>query len=453
MSEEKQIRAALKLEANQVHLPSDLLDRIERQATLRPTLRRRLRLGPLVEIGAVCLLVFALVGVGLVRQLHQPPAPGDGRTDPPAQTALRGDATDGTIWAATRIERQADQWQIHLTVQNLSANPIELKYGCDTMVVIDGLESLVVRSCPPRIEGVVVGPGETKQAEITLKAGASDNPKFATVAYMVKASGPIATPLRTLNIRLQSGPRTIQDASDLVVALRAAGLSAQATGELSIHLFGATRVDGITVEGRHANLYSFESSAAADQAWATMTNPAAHTVSWAYPPEFVRMGALILQIDASDPVLVRRVKGALLDQIDHQPLALALPSFDAVQSAYLPGGPKMPEWRLTPEGVQKVIGMLEQAELITPDAVLPPPPSGPSQPLELHLVLKSGETIRIQRDADCLSTSDLEGGITLTTCTESKERVSLAWQGGVALLRAPALASWFAGEWQRDVLR
>jgi photosystem II stability/assembly factor-like uncharacterized protein len=79
MTEERKIKAALKVEASQIRLPSDFLERVNRQADgvapVRPSLWSRLRLGPKVELAAACLLLIGLVGLAAVRNLNHMQAP------------------------------------------------------------------------------------------------------------------------------------------------------------------------------------------------------------------------------------------------------------------------------------------------------------------------------------------------------------------------------------------
>lgn len=79
MTEEHKIKAALKVEASQIQLPPDLLDRISRRADtvtpVRPSLWARWRLGPRLELAAACILLVGLVGMAAYRNLNSDRAP------------------------------------------------------------------------------------------------------------------------------------------------------------------------------------------------------------------------------------------------------------------------------------------------------------------------------------------------------------------------------------------
>jgi hypothetical protein len=82
MTDERKIKAALKVDGSQIHLPSDLLERINRLADdvapVRPSLWSRWRLGPKLELAAACLLLVGLLGVAAVRNLNHNPTPAGG---------------------------------------------------------------------------------------------------------------------------------------------------------------------------------------------------------------------------------------------------------------------------------------------------------------------------------------------------------------------------------------
>lgn len=82
MTEERKIKAALKVDASQIQVPPDMLDRISRRADtvtpVRPSLWARWRLGPKLEVALACVLLAGLVGVASYRNLNSTPTPAGG---------------------------------------------------------------------------------------------------------------------------------------------------------------------------------------------------------------------------------------------------------------------------------------------------------------------------------------------------------------------------------------
>jgi|GEM_PF-6131459 len=75
MSDEQLITAAAKIDAHQIHLPDDLLQRIQQQAYGEGTTKpRRFRLGPTLEILAASLILGALLTFGIMGGLDRRPA-------------------------------------------------------------------------------------------------------------------------------------------------------------------------------------------------------------------------------------------------------------------------------------------------------------------------------------------------------------------------------------------
>jgi hypothetical protein len=98
VTEERKIRAALKVDASQIRLPDDLLERIDRQVVMEASARSnrwlRLRLGPALEVVAACIVLAALVGVAAFRNLSHTPAQAGGEQahTPPSPLSSRKDA-------------------------------------------------------------------------------------------------------------------------------------------------------------------------------------------------------------------------------------------------------------------------------------------------------------------------------------------------------------------------
>lgn len=460
MIDEEKIRGALATEAEQIAPSSDLLERVEREVdrAVRPNLLARL--APKLELAVACLLVASLIGLAAYRHAHQnpsavggPPVVGpEGRTpegprvdwlDPvPDASSYFGDATDQTLRAELKVRRLPDgQWSVMATFQNLSTTDLSVHGGCH-VASITGLEEYV-HSCP--VVHLPVPAGGTAQTQFTLPQG--DLPEVASVAY-----GRTGTDGRSLAIPLRAGERsTLPDIDAVVHALKEAGLATTPPEAQSNPLFGTKQLHRIGVAGADLLIYSFDGIVSADYGWQTMTNASENTVSWARDPQFMQLGDAIVQISSNDPFLVQQIKRALVSLMQQQPLSPArpLPTFDGVELAYLPGGPKLPDWRLTPDGIQRVTGMLQRAGVVADGETPPQPSSGPNQPLTLYLELTGGETVQI-RPATCIISTERGGSL---DCTESKEQVLYFERGRMRRLRAPDLAQWLAGGWRADVVQ
>lgn len=456
MLDDRTIRTALQRDASEFELPPDLLTRIQRQADATPRRSLWARLGPKLEIAAACILVASLIGVAALRHLQQTPSfsggppvvEPEGPVPSPSAPVFSGDATDGTLRTELHVTRQANgDWSVLATFQSLTASDLEVRGGCN-LVSLEGLWNNVVRSCP--LEHSVVPAGGSAQTRFVLHASDGDLPTAGTVNYVIRSEGS-QDPARALTIPLRPGPGTTRDPSSVVDLLLAAGLRATLTSELPTQLFGAKQADHIIAEGVDVVVYRFDGTLSADHAWRMVTNPAAHTVSFAHDPEFVQMGLLIVQIDYRDRFMAERIKAALLNPKDHE-LApkRPLPRLESVKAAHLPGGPRLPEWHLTEEGIQRVITMLQGAEVITEAETPPQPSSGLSQPLLLYLELTSGDTIVIRQAADCSVSTGPVGSPQISTCTDSTEQILFFERGRMRRLRAPALAQWLAGAWRHD---
>lgn len=458
MLDEHKIQAALKAEASEIDLPPDLLERINRQCDRlvapRPSLW--VRLVPRLELVAACILVASLIGAAALRHRQQTQnsvggSPAMETKEPvpasPSAQVFTGDATDGTLRVELNLNRQANgSWSVLATFQSLTTSDLEVHGGC-RLVSIQGLND-VVRSCPPVYS--VVPAGGTAQTTFVLPASSGDLPQAGSADYLIRSEGP-TDPSRALTIPLRAGPGNTREASSVVDLLRAAGLQAALTEELPTQLFGAKQAQHLIVEGIDIVVYSFDGTVSADHGWQTMTNPEANTVSFAFEPEFVQMGSLIVQIDFRNRFMAERIKSALLGRMDHE-LALQrpLPSVESVKTAHLPGGPKLPDWRLTEDGIRKVISMLKGAEVVTENEIPPQPSSGPNQSVILFLELTSGDTVVIRRAADCSFSTGPVGSPQLMHCTDSKEQILFFERGRMRRLRAPELAQWLGGQWQQD---
>lgn len=249
-------------------------------------------------------------------------------------------------------------------------------------------------------------------------------------------------------------------AAEVMARFTAARLDPRISGDLGTKLFGATQVNTIAVDGENIVVYTFADGAGAEQAHRTMSDPQAHTVGWVGIPRFFRMGNLVVQIDFSNRTVAEKLQAALFTgQPRPDPKADSgdlqwVPTVEQVRSAYIPGQPKMPDWRLTPEAIGKILAMLQTAQLISGDETVPPPPAGPvgRQPLILTLELISGDRITIRLAGDCETTSRADGS-QVTTCKTAEDQVLVAVHGRMMRYRAPELAQWLMNGWPSDVHR
>jgi hypothetical protein len=109
MTEEGKIMAALKVDASQIQLPGDLLERINRQvdsvAPVRQSWWSRLRLGPTLEVLAVCILVLGMVGLGSYRNLNLSRSPGGSKQGSGTQDAVSGKSKPQGLPAASEVTK------------------------------------------------------------------------------------------------------------------------------------------------------------------------------------------------------------------------------------------------------------------------------------------------------------------------------------------------------------
>lgn len=463
MIDETKIRGALAADAEQIAPPPDLLERIERKADRPLRLSLWARLAPKLELAAACLLVASLIGVAAYRQAHQNQSAGggppvvvpegsvpegplvDGPDPAPPAQAYFGDATDLTLRAELKVERLPDgQWSIRATFQNLSTTDLAVHGGCH-LVSITGLEEYV-HSCP--LVHLPVPVGETAQTQFTLPQGGQPDVAFVEYGHLGSDSG------RSLALPLRPGQRiTFSETASLLLALKEAGLATTAPEELPTPLFGAKQMQRIGVAGGDVMIYTFDGIVSADHGWQTMTDPSKNTVSWARNPQFMQLGEAIVQISTGDPVLVERIKRALFDLMQHQPLSpeRSLPTLESVKRAYIPGGAKLPDRYLTIEMIRKVTTMLQTAEPINDGESPLYSPRGPNPPLTLFLELRDGDAVQFRRANDCIISASTGGAPQSMTCTESTVDVLLFERGRMRRLRAPDLAQWLAGGWREDV--
>jgi hypothetical protein len=469
--EDRKITAALKLEASQIGLPDDLLERIEAAAeppaaAVRHGFWVRLRPGRKLELAAACLLLAALIGVAALRNLHggRAPAgedlPGNVAGEVGAHQVFSGDSADDWVRVRVVIDQQDGEWQYTSTIENVAESPVNLVYECGGLTRFDGLQ--LDRSCPV-LEDLRLDPGQTKQEHYSLPVSALPRPEHGSVVYRILSEGK-QDPIRTLAIKFQEGvrnccPEPNWQAADVVAKFQAAGLNARLAGESSVKLFGAEQVKTIEAEGQTVVVYVFDSAAAARQAQQTASDPQANTVSWVGSPRFFTMGNLLVQIDFSNATAGAKLQAALEGRTPplsgdppSNPDTAPGPNYADVVSAYIPGGPKLPNWRLTASGIKKVVAMLQAAQWVAGDEALPQPSAGFSQPLTLVLELGSGETLTVRMAGDC-TVSDRGDGSQVTACQQAADEVLVYGSGRGWRLRAPALARWLAGEWQQDVMR
>lgn len=94
MADDRALQAALKVEASQIDLPADLLERIlKEEHGVRPA-RRGLwsRLGPGLEVLAACIVLVGLIGIGSMRTANRTPADAGGApagATPPPEVVQR----------------------------------------------------------------------------------------------------------------------------------------------------------------------------------------------------------------------------------------------------------------------------------------------------------------------------------------------------------------------------
>lgn len=473
MTEERKIKAALKVDANQIHLPADLFERINRQADsvapARPGIWARLRLGEKLELAAACVLLVGLLGIAAYHNLNpiQAPAGGDqgsgthgAAAETPARRIYSGEANDGTVRVQVVLDHQGNgDWNVVSTIQNVSSSSqIELQYDCDNLMRLDG--SLIKRDCNPLLN-VVLAAGQTKTEELTLPGRYQGTPTSGWLAYSIRSEGK-QDPMRTLKVSIQEGvrqccPEPDWSSSDVVVKFQAAGLNGKLTGDLSTKLFGAKQVQSIAAEGENVVVYVFDNIADAQRALKTMQDPQAHTVSWAGKPQFFQMGNLIVQIDFSNEQVAQKLKVALLGKLDLQRQGPGpdtgdvnrWPTVEEVTSAYIPGGRKMPDWRLTKDAIKKVLTMLQATQWVAGDETVPPPSSGPAQPLTLILELASGDTVSIRMAGDCKTITRADGS-QVTKCEQAEDQILVFQKGRGGRYRAPELARWLSDGWQQD---
>lgn len=483
MIEESKVEKALEAGLGKIQSSPDLLDRINREADnlalrgshRRPGIWSRLRLGPKLEVVAACILLVGLVGIAAYRNLHatQAPAGGDqgGGTQrttsgTPTRRVYSGEANDGIMRVRVVLEQQAGgDWNVVSTIQNLSSSAqLELNYECDNLMRLNA--SLIKRDCDPR-PSIILGPGETKNEELTLPGEHQGTPSSGWLAYLIRSEGK-EDPLRTLRVSIREGLRECcaepqWTATDVAAKLKGAGIDAKLTGESSVKLFGAKRVETMVAEGENVVVYEFDNAPDAQAALKIMQDPLSHTVSWVGTPQFFQMGNLVIQIGFSNEPVAEKLKVALLSRLDLQRQGpgpdvgtgeiTQRPSVADVTSAYIPGQPKMPNWRLTEEGLKKVIAAVQAAQWVAGDeSVTSPPSNGPAQPLTLVLELTNGHSMSIRLAGDCQSTARADGS-QVTTCSTSESELLVAYQGRMERWLAPGLAQWLTEGWQADVQR
>ena len=420
----------------------------------------------------MCILLVGLVGIAAYRNLNSSRAPAGGdegggtqrtTSETPARLVYSGEANDGIMRVRVVLEQQAGgDWNVVSTIQNLSSSvQLELNYECDNLMRLDG--SLIKRDCDPW-PSVILAPGEAKKEALTLPGKYQGTPTSGWLAYLIRSEGKV-DPVRTLRVRIQEGLRECcaepqWSAKDVAAKFQGAGIDTKVTGDLSTKLFGAKRVETIVAEGENVVIYEFDNSPDAHNALKTMQDPQSHTVGWIGRPQFFQMGNLVIQIDFSNEPVAQKLKVALLSRLDLQRQGPGLNTGDVkkrlsvedVSSAYIPGQPKMPNWRLTEDAVKKVIAMVQAAQWVAGDETAPSPSSGPGQPLTLVLELRNGDSMSIRLAGDCQSTTRADGS-QVTTCSSSEGEVLVSYQGRMERWLAPDLARWLSEGWQADVWR
>lgn len=124
LEEERSFRVALKLEASQINLPSDLLERILREEPrvrpAHPTLWSRL--GPKLEALAACVVLAGLAGIGIMRNAHHDPAtPADISTPHAVKRVVAADAEDSATEAVIVLTGDAEDEAIEVVTAFLEA--------------------------------------------------------------------------------------------------------------------------------------------------------------------------------------------------------------------------------------------------------------------------------------------------------------------------------------------
>lgn len=448
---DERIKTALERDASQISPPPDLLARIEGEA-LRPSLWRRLGLLPKLEIAVACLLVAGLIGTAAYRQLHRAPLPAEAEpviepweSVPPSPLPERysGEASDGALRAeVVLIKGEKGDWMVYSTFQNLTSAPLEVRGGC----YLTNFEhrTTPIHSC--KVQRLELAAGLTVRDAYLLPTREVALPLTGLVEYTVLSEGP-SDRSGSLAVPLQLNQRS-QDSSDLITLLRNAGLSARYEEELGSPLFGARRLQQLTVEGENVLVYLFDGALSATHAWRTMTDAGENTVSWATEPQFVQLGNLIIQVDGRKRIS-SRLQVAIASQMALQPPGPP-PLLTAPSSASLEG-PQIERPKLGTEVIARVMEMLQAATLLVEAETPPPPSSGPNPPPTLQLELVGGEAIRVRSAADCQLIISTEGPPPPQFCQETRDQIFLFREGKMSRYRAPALAAWLAGGWREDL--
>ncbi|MDB4895751.1 MAG: hypothetical protein JWN15_2013 [Firmicutes bacterium] len=326
MTEERKIKAALQVDARQMPLPSDLLDRINQQAdrvpSVRPGFWSRWRLGPKLELVAVCLLLIAFVGLAAVRNLNHRQAPAGGNPgstthvvapDMPARRLYSGDTNDDTLAVSVVLDRQGTgDWHVVTAIQNGPGSTVELVYECDNLMRLD--QSLIKKDCLP-LPSVLLEPGQTRRDDLTVPGKYQGTPTTGALVYRVRSEGKEA-PFRTLTVPIQEGvrqccPEPNWTPSYIVARFLAAGVPTKLGDESAVKLFGATQIQAVIADGQNVDVYVFDTTLRAALALKTMQDPQAHMVQWAGSPQFFQTGNLVIQIDFSNAAAGEKLRAAL----------------------------------------------------------------------------------------------------------------------------------------------
>lgn len=313
---EQQIKQALEEAAGDVTLPA----RFRRPSALvqqalreREESGRRPKLFKRLEFAVACVVLLGALGLTAARLSTTSPAPGGGIT-PPVQVAnatgsLVGTGSDGTVKLEVALFAEANgSRRLFSIIRNLSDSPVELRYECDNLIRLNGLT--VRRDCDP-LPAVKLQPGQSGQEEIFLPASTVQNPTVGSLVY----AGPGAA-VKSLTVTLVPGGPDGTDtlaAADVVARLRAAGLQVTEPVQSKVKLFGAKRVDTLTVQGKDVSIYTFATKADALAAMKTASDPQANTIEWAEEPQFFVQANLLIVIVSNDKWVTKQAILALDD--------------------------------------------------------------------------------------------------------------------------------------------
>ncbi len=303
---DQEIKAALEDAAAPITLPARFRkpSALVRQAVDRPQRRSFFKR---VEFALACVVLAGALGLVALRVNTPAPAPGGVETPPVAVVTpdrLVGKASDGTVEFEVTLHGEVNgSRRLVSVIRNRSQGPIELRYDCDNLVRLNGLT--VVRDCDP-LPAFQLGAGQSGAEELQLPAATVQNPTVATLAYAVPGQ-----PVKSLTASL--GAAQNLTASDVADRLKAAGLAVTGPDEATVKLFGATRVENLTAQGKTVNVYSFADKAAAEQALKVASDPQANTVSWVEEPQFIVKENLLIGIVSNDAWVTKQVIIALDD--------------------------------------------------------------------------------------------------------------------------------------------